>query len=70
MKRQLLPKDLLNDLQRAENIKQRIKDQLDKKNDPVSVFPRFGMRNNTFLPTSAPMFLGSSGFFLFETSFR
>ena len=38
--RGLLPKDLLNDLEREENVKERIKKFLDKPIDPPQMFQR------------------------------
>ena len=61
--RQLLPKDLLNDLERAENVKERIMKQLAKKVDQ----PQYRMDTSLLEPlswvaTSAVSFAISSSF--------
>ena len=51
--RGLLPKDLLNDLEREVNVRERIKQFLDKPLDPPPMFPNAGRLDANHIMTSS-----------------
>lgn len=60
MTRGLLPKDLLNDLEREVNVKERIKQFLDQPLDPPPMFPSVGLLDANLITASSMRLLASS----------